>query len=66
MGINGTPTIYVNGTELASYDYGTVSAAIDKALGISPSASPSPGGSTTPSASLPPTTTPGTSATASP
>jgi protein-disulfide isomerase len=62
-GFNSTPTIVIDGgTPLDSYDYATVSAALDSALGISPSpsvgasasasASPAPSGSSAPSASV--------------
>ena len=50
----GTPSIYVNGgSVLSGYDYGTVSNALDTALGItpSPSAGASAGASSAPSAS---------------
>jgi protein-disulfide isomerase len=50
-GYSSTPTIVVDGTALANgnFDYGSISAALDKALGITPS--PSVGASTSPSAS---------------
>ncbi|HMJ80510.1 MAG TPA: thioredoxin domain-containing protein [Candidatus Dormibacteraeota bacterium] len=63
QGITGTPTIYVNGVKQDSYDYPTVSASIDAALGTgspspstsgatpTPSPSPTPAGSPTPSGS---------------
>jgi protein-disulfide isomerase len=67
-GANGTPTIVVNGTIVVdtsgqpTYDYATVSAALDKALGVSPS--PSASASATPVPS--PTATPVPSAVATP
>jgi protein-disulfide isomerase len=46
MGISGTPTLYVNGTQVPNpLDYGAVSAAIDAAL---QSASPAPSASASP------------------
>ena len=50
--VTGTPTIIVDGTVLSGYDYGTISAALDKALGVTPSPSVSP--SASPSASISP------------
>ncbi|MGZ6270837.1 MAG: DsbA family protein [Candidatus Limnocylindrales bacterium] len=41
-GIDSTPTITVNGTAVAAWDYPTLAAAVDAALGV---ASPSPSGS---------------------
>jgi protein-disulfide isomerase len=56
----GTPAIYVDGVLTASFDYATVSAALDKALGISPSPSvgASSSASSSPSVSPTPTATP--------
>lgn len=53
-GVSATPTIIVDGTVASSYDYATVSAALDKALGISPSPSVSASASAAPSGSAPP------------
>jgi protein-disulfide isomerase len=52
-GVTGTPTIVVDGTVLTSIDYATISAALDTALGVtpSPSVSPSPTPTATPTAS---------------
>jgi protein-disulfide isomerase len=48
----GTPTLIIdNGTPLASYDYATVSAALDQALGVVASPSPGASGSAAPSSS---------------
>jgi protein-disulfide isomerase len=51
-GVTGTPTIAVDGVLLSGYDYATISAALDKALGVTPSpsvsASPSTGTSGSP------------------
>ena len=57
-GYSSTPTILVDGTVLSGFDYGTISAALDKALGVTPS--PSAGASA--SASSTPTATPAPSA----
>ena len=69
-GASGTPTVVVDGTLVASYDYATVAAALDKALGVTPSpsvsasASASAGASASavPSASPTPTASPAPSA----
>jgi protein-disulfide isomerase len=53
-GYSSTPTIVVDGTATASFDYATVSAALDKVLGVTPS--PSVGASS--SASTGPTVSP--------
>jgi protein-disulfide isomerase len=55
-GYTSTPTIVVDGTATASFDLATISAALDKALGITPS--PSVGTSSSPSISPTPTATP--------
>ena len=60
-GYTSTPTIVVDGTAISGFDYGTISAALDKALGITPS--PSAGASA--SASSTPSATPAPSASAS-
>lgn len=65
-GATGTPTIVVNGSLLASYDYTTISAALDKALGISPSPSVSGSASPAPSVSAAASASPVPSAVASP
>jgi protein-disulfide isomerase len=57
-GYTSTPTILVDGTVLSGFDYGTISAALDTALGVTPS--PSAGASA--SASSAPTATPAPSA----
>jgi protein-disulfide isomerase len=41
-GVTGTPTIIVDGTITSDYSYAVVSAALDKALGVTPSPSVSP------------------------
>ena len=42
LGVKGTPALFVNGTALRSYDYATISTAIEAALATaSPAASPS-------------------------
>jgi protein-disulfide isomerase len=56
-GYSSTPTIVIdNGTPLGAYDYATVSAALDSALGISPS--PSAGASASSSPSVGPSASP--------
>jgi protein-disulfide isomerase len=65
-GATGTPSIVVNGTLLASYDYATISAALDKALGVSPSPSVSASASPAPSVSAAASASPVPSAVASP
>jgi protein-disulfide isomerase len=61
---NSTPTVVVDGTPTQAYDYATVSAALDKALGITPSpsvsATPSPTATTTvaPASAAPSVTSP--------
>ena len=70
-GFDSTPTIVIDGgTPLDSYDYATVSAALDSALGISPSpsvgASTSAAPSTSAAASAAPSGSVAPSATASP
>ncbi len=54
LGINGTPTLFVNGVKVASFDLPTVSAAIDAARNSQAPGSPAP----TPPASAVPTATP--------
>lgn len=54
-GAGGTPTIVVGGTVLASYDYTTISAALDTALGVAPSPSPSATATATPAPTPVPT-----------
>jgi protein-disulfide isomerase len=69
-----TPSVQVDGKLMASYDYGTISAALDAALGITPSPSisvaPSASGSApasaAPSASTAPSATPTPSASPAP
>ena len=63
-GSQGTPSIAVNGTLTATYDYATVAAAIDTAAGTSPSPSPTASATATPTAA--PTATPTTAPSASP
>lgn len=41
LGVDRTPTLILGGKSLSGFDYATVSAALDTALGIGPSASPS-------------------------
>jgi protein-disulfide isomerase len=51
-GVGGTPAIIIDGGNvLASYDYATISAALDKALGVTPSPSVGASASAAPSAS---------------
>lgn len=53
-GVRGTPAIIIDGgTPLASYDYGTISSALDTALGITPSPSAATSASPTPTTELP-------------
>ncbi len=53
-GVGGTPAIIIDGgTPLASYDYGTISSALDTALGITPSPSAATSASPTPTTELP-------------
>jgi protein-disulfide isomerase len=63
-GASGTPTVVLDGKVLASFDYATVSAALDTALGVTPSPSVSP--STSPTASPTPAPTPSASPTVKP
>ncbi len=44
-GVSSTPTVIVDGTPTSAYDYGTVSAALDRALGVTPSPSTGASGS---------------------
>ena len=61
-GVGGTPAIIIDcGNVLASYDYATISAALDKALGISPSPSIGASASATASASVAPSSAPSAS-----
>jgi protein-disulfide isomerase len=61
-GLNRTPSIVVDGgTPLVSYDYGTISSALDSALGISPSPSVPASGLTAASGSGTPTASPAAS-----
>jgi protein-disulfide isomerase len=53
-----TPTLILDGTTIAGFDYATVSAALDKKLGITPSPSVSPSPSPSPTPELTPTPTP--------
>jgi protein-disulfide isomerase len=57
-GVTGTPSIIVNGTLLGSYDYATTAAAIDKALGVSPSPSVSATATPTPVVTAAPSVSP--------
>jgi protein-disulfide isomerase len=59
-GYSSTPTIVIDGTAAASFDYATVSAALDKVLGVTPSPSvgASSSASSSPSVSPTPTATP--------
>ena len=59
-GYTSTPTIVIDGTVASGFDYGTISAALDKALGITPS--PSAGASASASSSASATATPSASA----
>jgi hypothetical protein len=45
----GTPTVLVDGTATSAFDYATIAAALDTALGVAPS--PSAGSSASPQAS---------------
>jgi protein-disulfide isomerase len=65
-GVTGTPSIIVNGTLLASYDYATTAAAIDKILGISPSPSISATATPTPVVTAAPSVVPSISPVPSP
>jgi protein-disulfide isomerase len=65
-GSQGTPTVVVNGTLLASFDYATISAALDKALGVAPSPSPSASASATAAPTSTPTAAPSVTAAPSP
>ena len=67
-GVGGTPAIIIDGgTPLTSYDYATVAAALDTALGVTPSpaasasASSAPSVSAAPSASIAPSSAPSAS-----
>ncbi|HEX7492439.1 MAG TPA: thioredoxin domain-containing protein [Candidatus Limnocylindrales bacterium] len=53
-GAKGTPSIAIDGALLATFDYATVSAALDKALGVTPSPSVSPSSSPSSSPSVSP------------
>jgi protein-disulfide isomerase len=59
-GYQSTPTVVIDGTALSSFDYGTIQAALDKALGVtpSPSAGASAGASSTPTSTPAPTASP--------
>ena len=59
-GYNSTPTVVVDGTATSGFDYATVSAALDKVLGVTPSPSvgASSSASSSPSVSPTPTATP--------
>jgi protein-disulfide isomerase len=63
-GYSSTPTILVDGTVLSGFDYGTIQAALDKALGITPS--PSAGASASASSTPTATATATPTATAAP
>jgi len=67
-GNQGTPSIVINGTLTATYDYATVAAAIDTAAGTTPSPSPTASATAAPTATptAAPTATPTTAASASP
>ncbi len=58
-----TPTIVVDGKVLTGFDYATVSAALNTALGVTPSPSVSASGSAAPSGSVAPSTSVAPSAT---
>ena len=53
-GVNGTPTIKVNGKEIKVHDLASVQAAIDAAVAKGPAPHPSPTPSPSPSGSTPP------------
>jgi protein-disulfide isomerase len=57
-GATGTPTIVLDGTVLAAVDYATISAALDKTLGVTPSPSVGPTASPTPTPTPTPTVSP--------
>lgn len=57
-GVNGTPTIIIDGTITSDYSYAVVSAALDKALGVTPSPSVGPSSSAGTSGSPAPSTSP--------
>ena len=63
-GYTSTPTIVLNGTVLSGFDYGTIQAALDKALGVT--ASPSVGASASSSSTPAPTPTPTSAPTPTP
>ncbi len=70
----GTPTVVVDGTVLVNFDYASIAAALDTALGISPSpsvaaspsSSPSPSPSASPGLSANPSVEPGASPSVTP
>jgi protein-disulfide isomerase len=57
-GATGTPTVVLDGKILAAFDYATVSAALDGALGVTPSPSVSPSPSPTPTSTPTPIASP--------